>query len=585
MCARHILANWSKVWKGIERRNYFWKYAKSIYEQELRRNLDHMELLGDKICVDLLWYNIERWSKVYFKYHSCCDNVDNNMARSFNAWILGPRHKTIITMLEEIRSWILKGIPCCHAIAALHYRRLEPINYVAYWYTKKTYLKTYSYYIQPITNMQIWSKSTNSSVLPPTIKILPSRPGKSRRKEQSKNKTEKLSKHGIEMSCIICHAKGCPLATSSTKSSVGSSAALGTKRGRERPKGSTKAAVAAAGRGRGVDAADAGKRRGVDSAAPGRGRGVDVVIAGRRRGAAAAGRGKEATATIDGVGRGRGPAIVVTVGSIGRGRGVIPSTIDGNGRGREVTASTIIGRGKGRGAAVSTVIGVGRGKGRGPGANKGRETNYVTGVGRGKGAPFKRPRMPRMPMNSSIVTGHLGHHKPKSGVKWKGKKVLNQQDLKVIRAQKKDEDKISPITDLRECEILIPLQVGDSFSLTAAMEGMIQSSVPQYSKPFHSLATMARSVPNPRIIAMHRRRHRIPQLTSHSFLPFISSSPTGSTVSFATPEVGVSNTETPEWAMQVLKASKILLFKQLVEYFTEYEENCKPMNPVPKDQL
>ncbi|KAM3200440.1 Peptide chain release factor 2 [Capsicum annuum] len=82
------------------------------------------------------------------------------------------------------------------------------------------------------------------------------------------------------------------------------------------------------------------------------------------------------------------------------------------------------------------------------------------------------------------------------------------------------------------------------------MEGMIQSSVPQYSKPFHSLATMARSVPNPRIIAMHRRRHRIPQLTSHSFLPFISSSPTGSTVSFATPEVGVSNTETPEWAMQ-----------------------------------
>ena len=23
MCARHVLANWSIIWKGIERRNYF----------------------------------------------------------------------------------------------------------------------------------------------------------------------------------------------------------------------------------------------------------------------------------------------------------------------------------------------------------------------------------------------------------------------------------------------------------------------------------------------------------------------------------------------------------------------------------
>ncbi|KAF3658249.1 hypothetical protein FXO38_13321 [Capsicum annuum] len=60
MCARHILANWSKQWKGIERRNYFWRCAKFTYEQELRKNLGHMEMLGDKIVDGLLWYNIER---------------------------------------------------------------------------------------------------------------------------------------------------------------------------------------------------------------------------------------------------------------------------------------------------------------------------------------------------------------------------------------------------------------------------------------------------------------------------------------------------------------------------------------------
>ncbi|KAH0761773.1 hypothetical protein KY290_017846 [Solanum tuberosum] len=33
MCARHVLANWSKNWKGIERRNCFWRCAKSTYEE------------------------------------------------------------------------------------------------------------------------------------------------------------------------------------------------------------------------------------------------------------------------------------------------------------------------------------------------------------------------------------------------------------------------------------------------------------------------------------------------------------------------------------------------------------------------
>ncbi|XP_060190384.1 uncharacterized protein LOC132619515 [Lycium barbarum] len=110
MCARHVLANFSKKWKGIEIRNCFWRCAKSTYEQELQKKLDHMEKLGDGINGDLLYYNIDRWSKVYFKYLSCCDSVDNNMAESFNSWILGPGHKTIITMLEEIRVKMMRRI-------------------------------------------------------------------------------------------------------------------------------------------------------------------------------------------------------------------------------------------------------------------------------------------------------------------------------------------------------------------------------------------------------------------------------------------------------------------------------------------
>ncbi|WMV40324.1 hypothetical protein MTR67_033709 [Solanum verrucosum] len=437
MCARHVLANWSKNWKGIERRNCFWRCAKSTYEQELKRNLDHMEKLGTGICDDLLWYNIERWSKLYFKFFSCCDSVDNNMAESFNSWILGPRHKTIITMLEEIRikvmrrigqlrefcdtwitnispmalkvltenttksmkcniewngeygfevknswdntfvvnlgnqtctcrSWMLRGIPCCHVIAALHFRKLEPINYVAHWYSKETYLKVYSHYIQPVTNMKMWPQSANSSVIPPVIKTLPRRPRKCRRKEQNENKTGKLSKRGRGRGM----GKGCE--PSSTRSSVGSSRAptesqSSTKRGRGRPRGSTKQANAT-GRGRGT--------------ATGNGTGIGVAAD--------------------------------SSGATGRGRG---------------TGTGLAGRGR-RTSVVATATDV-------PGA-----------TGRGK-----RPRMvgmgilhtqsgftihnPGMPMNSSVVTGNLGHHKPRSGLKWKGKAAVTQQGLQEMRENKR----------------------------------------------------------------------------------------------------------------------------------------------------
>ncbi|XP_060182981.1 uncharacterized protein LOC132612927 [Lycium barbarum] len=119
--------------------------------------------------------------------------------RRGNKFIVNLNNKTC-----TCRSWMLKGIPYCHAIAVLHFRKLEPIDYVADCYTKDTYLKTYNSFIQPVTNMAMWPKSTNPPVLPPEIKKLPCRPRKCGRKEL----TGKLSKTGVEMTCSLCHAKG-----------------------------------------------------------------------------------------------------------------------------------------------------------------------------------------------------------------------------------------------------------------------------------------------------------------------------------------------------------------------------------------
>ncbi|WMV47450.1 hypothetical protein MTR67_040835, partial [Solanum verrucosum] len=248
MCARHILTNWSKRWRGLERKKCFWRCARSTFEAELKDNISYMKRLGNNIVNHLLYYNPERWSKLYFNFTSKCDVVDNNMAECFNSWILAARHKTIITMLEEIRvkmmkrirqmrefcnTWICdispmamkvlqdnttKSMKCnIDGIQIQGMRKLDPINYISHWYNRETYMKTYNYFIQPVMNLKMWPESQNISVIPPHVRKMPRRPGKKRKKEQGEtSKTGKLSKRGIEMSCSTCHNKGhnkrkCPL--------------------------------------------------------------------------------------------------------------------------------------------------------------------------------------------------------------------------------------------------------------------------------------------------------------------------------------------------------------------------------------
>jgi len=280
MCARHILANWAKDWRGLQRRQQFWSIAKSTFESQLRKNVAKMKLLGpEKMMDDLMYYNIEYWCKVYFNSQVKCDSVDNNMSECFNSWILAARHKTIITMLDEIRVkmmtriaklreftntwmcdfspmslkvlqenidrsmncniefngvdgfevkegtfqhsvdlgrwtcscrvWQLKGIPCAHVVAAIYFKKCEPLDYINNCYSKTTYLRTYANVLQPVTNMEMWPVSTNPTVAPPEIKSMPGRPGKLRKKEAGESKKSgKLPRTGLAMTCSNCNVRG-----------------------------------------------------------------------------------------------------------------------------------------------------------------------------------------------------------------------------------------------------------------------------------------------------------------------------------------------------------------------------------------
>lgn len=62
-----------------------------------------------------MYYNVDQCKK-YIKEHSKYDSVDNNIAESFNSWILSVRYKTLITMLgkdqgkDDEKNWSIKRV-------------------------------------------------------------------------------------------------------------------------------------------------------------------------------------------------------------------------------------------------------------------------------------------------------------------------------------------------------------------------------------------------------------------------------------------------------------------------------------------
>lgn len=112
------------------------------------------------------------------------------------------------------RVWDLTGAPCCHAVTAIQKSRQNPIDFVAHWFKKETYMKTYSYRLEVIKGEEYWEDVEGDTILPHVIiKKLRGRPKKLRRREGceggSSGKKQKMSSKGLrKMHCGICREEG-----------------------------------------------------------------------------------------------------------------------------------------------------------------------------------------------------------------------------------------------------------------------------------------------------------------------------------------------------------------------------------------
>ncbi|KAF3658149.1 hypothetical protein FXO37_14556 [Capsicum annuum] len=90
-----------------------------------------------------------------------------------------PPYSHVVNMKRKqcsYKSWQLKGILCAHAIAAMYYKGWNVESYIDHWYQSETYLKAYEKYIQPMTNINMWPRSTRPLIEPSEITPMSGKP-------------------------------------------------------------------------------------------------------------------------------------------------------------------------------------------------------------------------------------------------------------------------------------------------------------------------------------------------------------------------------------------------------------------------
>ncbi|CAH9134895.1 unnamed protein product [Cuscuta epithymum] len=109
-CARHIYANWHKNHKGDELKMAFWKIAKAYNEADYYDALTEMEQLSPTATQAFKAYDPKRFCRSFIQTKTKCDVIVNNMAETFNGYILNARTKHLIFMMEDIRTALMQRI-------------------------------------------------------------------------------------------------------------------------------------------------------------------------------------------------------------------------------------------------------------------------------------------------------------------------------------------------------------------------------------------------------------------------------------------------------------------------------------------
>ncbi|KAF7153953.1 hypothetical protein RHSIM_Rhsim01G0142700 [Rhododendron simsii] len=195
-CTRHLYTNFRDEHKGMELRKQLWATARATTVPDFQKAMDIMRSIDVEAYKWLAEKPTTQWSRSHFSTFNNCDILVNNLCEGFNKDIRKARDKPIITMLEAIRRWDLKGIPCVHAIVAITFNHENVLDYCHPCYGKETNASIYKGIIYPINGWTMWPSSGCVPVLPPNY-------GRYQLSSSSMNCLIHQLSYGLAMRCFI----------------------------------------------------------------------------------------------------------------------------------------------------------------------------------------------------------------------------------------------------------------------------------------------------------------------------------------------------------------------------------------------
>ncbi|XP_072078183.1 uncharacterized protein [Arachis hypogaea] len=107
-CAMHIWQNFCKKWSDLQLKKCMWSCAKATTTQDFNAAMDKLKKINVGAWKYLDKISPKQWSRAHFSEYPKMDNYTNNNCKVFNAKVKKMKGKPIITMLEEVRCYVMR---------------------------------------------------------------------------------------------------------------------------------------------------------------------------------------------------------------------------------------------------------------------------------------------------------------------------------------------------------------------------------------------------------------------------------------------------------------------------------------------
>lgn len=109
-CVRHVFTNWSGRKLGKSYECDFWQIVKCTTEREWDDLFSALEKKDKDAYNNLMKKSPKIWTRVFLGTTCKSDIVNNNLCEAFNSSIVEAKFKSIIRMLEDIRTKMMTRI-------------------------------------------------------------------------------------------------------------------------------------------------------------------------------------------------------------------------------------------------------------------------------------------------------------------------------------------------------------------------------------------------------------------------------------------------------------------------------------------